>query len=248
MKKFLLLITLLATATATAQTIREQISANPNLAGGIYTAYSVTEQKSVPAPKGYKPFYISHYGRHGSRCEANAKYSAELVEAFEFAEKNGLLTTKGKEAKALFEKIHSVQEGRFGELTPAGAEQHKAIARRMHERFKPIFKRGAIISSRSSTYTRCILSMAAFNESLKECQPLVETRLTASESDQKMIRPTGPLANEYHHNIRHKLHHDWNDILDKWVAKQDFSHVANTLFTNIEPICAHIGKNRVSGF
>lgn len=248
MKRFLLILSALCIATfAFAQTSREEIDTHPHLAMSTHSIYagSYYFKPIAKAPKGYEPFYISHYGRHGSRYEANGKYTAELVEAFKFAEANNLLTAKGKEAKDIIDNIHAVQEGHFGELTLVGAEQHKAIARRMYNRFKPVFKRGSIINSRSSTYTRCILSMAAFNESLKECQPLIETRLFASESDQKMIRPLGPLANEYHHIIRRKSTLDWKDILRAWSAKQDFSHATNTLFTNIEPICAHTGKSRM---
>ncbi|MBE6212329.1 MAG: hypothetical protein E7129_04230 [Rikenellaceae bacterium] len=248
MKRFLLILSALCIATfAFAQTSREEIDTHPHLAISTHSTYagSYYFEPIAEAPKGYEPFYISHYGRHGSRYEANGRYSAELVEAFDFAEKNGLLTAKGKEVKAVVNNIHAVQDGHFGELTLVGAEQHKAIARRMYSRFKPVFKRGSIINSRSSTYTRCILSMAAFNESLKECKPLIETHLFASESDQKMIRPLGPLANEYNHNARRELVHDWNAILDSWVAKQDLSHATNSLFTNVEPICAHIGKSKI---
>ena len=35
--------------------------------GGVYFAYPVTATKMAAAPEGYEPFYISHYGRHGSR-------------------------------------------------------------------------------------------------------------------------------------------------------------------------------------
>ena len=35
--------------------------------GGVYYAYQAPKVKYTPVPKGYKPFYISHYGRHGSR-------------------------------------------------------------------------------------------------------------------------------------------------------------------------------------
>ena len=50
---------------ATAQTAREQIAAMPERAGGIYHSYEYLPGPAVPAPKGYVPFYISHYGRHG---------------------------------------------------------------------------------------------------------------------------------------------------------------------------------------
>lgn len=248
MKRFLLLLSALCIATiAFAQTSREEIDQHPHIAVSTHTTYSGPYyfEPIAKAPKGYEPFYISHYGRHGSRYEANGKYTTELVKAFKYADEQGLLTAKGKETKAILEKIHTTQEGRFGDLTLVGAEQHKGIARRMYQRFKPVFKAGAIIHSRSSCYTRCILSMAAFNESLKECKPLLETRLYASEVDRNMVRPLGPDANAYHHNVRRDNPHVWDDTMEKWVAKQDFSHVINALFTNIEPVCAHIGKEKI---
>ncbi len=249
MKRFLLILSALCIASlALAQTSREEIDKYPHLAVSTHSVYAgpIYSEPIAKAPKGYKPFYISHYGRHGSRFEANGKYTAELVAYFDYADAHGLLTPKGKEAKVLIEKIHAVQDGHFGELTQVGAEQHKGIARRMYNNFRQVFKRGAIISSRASTYTRCILSMAAFNESLKECNSLIETRLTASENDQKMIRPLGPNANDYHHNLRRDNPHCWDSIVEKWAAKQDFSHATNALFTDINPICNHFGVEKIS--
>lgn len=248
MKRFLLIFSaLFITTIAFAHTSREEIDRHPHLAVSTHSVYAgpIYSKPIAKAPKGYEPFYISHYGRHGSRYEANSKYTTQLVEVFKYADEQGLLTAKGKEAKALFEKIHATQDKRFGDLTLVGAEQHKGIARRMHNNFHTVFQRGAIITSRSSTYTRCILSMAAFNESLKECKPLIETKLYASDYDRDMIRPLGPDANPYHYNIRRDNAHVWDPIMDKWVAKQNLSHSTNALFTNIEPICAHAGLKKI---
>ena len=52
---------------AFAQASLEEIAATPGKAGGVYYAYPEPEILQTPAPNGYKPFYISHYGRHGSR-------------------------------------------------------------------------------------------------------------------------------------------------------------------------------------
>ena len=248
MKRFLsTLLALCITTVAFAQTSREEIDANPYLTIPTHAVYAgqLFSKPIADAPKGYKPFYISHYGRHGSRFEARDKYTKELVAYFKYAEEQGLLTAKGKEAKALVEKIHAAQDGRIGELTTVGAEQHKGIARRMYRRFKSLFRHGSIVTSRSSTYTRCILSMTAFNESLKESQRFLETRMVASERDQKMIRPLQEVASSYNYNYRRTLEHDWDKIIDEWVAKQDFSHATNTLFTNIDPICAHFGIKKI---
>ena len=35
--------------------------------GGVYYAYPVTHTTMAAPPQGYEPFYLSHYGRHGSR-------------------------------------------------------------------------------------------------------------------------------------------------------------------------------------
>jgi hypothetical protein len=80
MKKLLLpLLAVFAVAAAHAQTMRESIAADPDLAAGIYTAYRVTEQVAPDAPRGFQPFYISHYGRHGSRYQtAPEKYYQPL--------------------------------------------------------------------------------------------------------------------------------------------------------------------------
>ncbi|MCR5364554.1 MAG: histidine-type phosphatase, partial [Prevotella sp.] len=63
------LLALLLTMTLSAQTARDEIRANKFLAGSNYLDYDrqLSTQPLTPAPKGYVPFYLSHYGRHGSR-------------------------------------------------------------------------------------------------------------------------------------------------------------------------------------
>ena len=55
------------TLSVNAQQARSDIKANVNLAASNYLAYPGPQKKLSPAPAGYEPFYISHYGRHGSR-------------------------------------------------------------------------------------------------------------------------------------------------------------------------------------
>ena len=69
MKKILTILLLGSTLTITAQTAREEIKANPWLAGSNYLDYDrqLPDFNYTKAPKGYVPFYFTHYGRHGSR-------------------------------------------------------------------------------------------------------------------------------------------------------------------------------------
>ena len=64
-----ILFALALTTGLMAQTAREEIAANKYLAGSNYLDYDnyPATQQLTPAPKGYVPFYMSHYGRHGSR-------------------------------------------------------------------------------------------------------------------------------------------------------------------------------------
>ena len=58
----------LFTCVAFAQTSKKEIFKDINRTGSNYFAYpGPTAKKLTKAPAGYAPFYISHYGRHGSR-------------------------------------------------------------------------------------------------------------------------------------------------------------------------------------
>ncbi len=50
-----------------AQTTKEEMFATIEKTGGVYWAYPLDIPQQTKAPKGYKPFYVSHYGRHSSR-------------------------------------------------------------------------------------------------------------------------------------------------------------------------------------
>ena len=137
-----LLVAVLFALVAVAQTTaRKDIDKHPELAvtslspyGGPYFFEPIAE-----APKGYKPFYISHYGRHGSRHEAHAEYVTSVAEMFDHADELGILTAKGKELKEYLHTMCAAHQNRYGDLTRLGFEQHKGIARRMYQRFKPVF-------------------------------------------------------------------------------------------------------------
>ena len=61
---------LLGIMPTTAQSVYSLIERDPNFAAGDYSIYPESDLPQLtPAPKGYTPFYISHYGRHGSRYE-----------------------------------------------------------------------------------------------------------------------------------------------------------------------------------
>jgi hypothetical protein len=192
MKKLLLLLVAVgAMAVANAQTMRESIAADPDLAAGIYTAYRVTDQVAPAAPRGYRPFYISHYGRHGSRYQTAPEKYSQPLEIFEKACKDGKLTALGLDALRRVRILADDAYLRAGDLSRRGEREQRGIAERMVMCYPQVFdgKGADHITCFASPSVRCVMSMAAFTERVKEFNPKLEFTRNASEHDIDITRP-----------------------------------------------------------
>lgn len=156
--------------------------------GSIYYAYPKVESKYTPAPKGYEAFYISHYGRHGSRWITSDDRYTKVIDLFEVHE----LTPLGEDVKQRLYKVWEDAKGRGGDLTPLGELQHREIADRMYNRHPNIFKNGADFSARSTVAVRCIMSMSAFCERLKELNPTMKIKREANQRYMNYLAYTSP--------------------------------------------------------
>ena len=143
--------------------IKEQIALMPEKSGSTYYAYPSYNWQHTPAPKGYVPFYLTHYGRHGSRWITDDKRYTDVIDAFQNVE----LTELGKDVKRRLEIIYQDAKGNAGLLTPVGERQHKQIARRMYNRYSEIFSGKNSVSATSTIVPRCIKSMQSFTDELK---------------------------------------------------------------------------------
>lgn len=183
----LLALLLLAGTCAAAQTTPAEIAANPERAAGIYHSYEYRPGPDVPAPEGYVPFYISHYGRHGSRYHASESTYTKPLATLRRLDEAGKLTPKGREVLAKVEVLADDARLRYGDLSPRGAAEHRGIAERMFAAYPEVFStdegRACRIDSRATQVPRCILSMAAFNERLKELNPAICIKRDASARD-----------------------------------------------------------------
>lgn len=172
MKKiFLAVIAINAIFATYAQTSREEMAADLNKTGGVYFAYPSVSADNTPAPKGYKPFHVSHYGRHGSRyliSDNDYKWMANLMHQ---ADSAGALTALGRDVMQRIDTLMVETQGRGGDLSPLGRRQHRGIAARMQANYPEVFTADSKITARSTLVPRCILSMASFCESLKEKNP-----------------------------------------------------------------------------
>ncbi len=168
-----------------SQQAREEIAADNCVSGSNYYAYPGPRADGLtPAPKGYKPVYISHYGRHGSRYLVSKSDYDVALSMLEHADSLDKLTALGKETLDKVRLLRREAHNRFGELTLRGAEQHQGIARRMYERFPEVFKGDVHVDAKSTVVIRCILSMEnALQELLRHNNRL---RISHDASDHDM--------------------------------------------------------------
>ena len=90
--RLFLLCLLLLGWSASAQTTREELLSHMELTAGNYANYPNPTGHLTPAPKGYEPFYISHYGRHGARYQTSDKAYKRLRKQLDSALTAGLPT------------------------------------------------------------------------------------------------------------------------------------------------------------
>ena len=88
---------LLFSVSSFAQKAYEEIKEDPQKAYGIYGLYSFTTVSNATPPKGYEPFYISHFGRHGARFASSSSFYLKAHTMLSKAHSAGKLTPIGEE-------------------------------------------------------------------------------------------------------------------------------------------------------
>jgi len=180
MKKILSMVaTAMMLVTASAQNmptrnIADELAADPKLAYGNDYPYLYEMGALTPAPEGYRPFYISHYGRHGSRYYWADNLYRDIDTLLTTGHELHILTEAGEKFYDNFKAVQPELQVGWGELTEVGWNQHQQIARTMYERFPEVFVDGGKVNAISSLVGRCVLSMSAFCLELKECNPQLQ--------------------------------------------------------------------------
>ena len=180
--------------TASAQTSREELLSHMELTAGNYANYPNPSGHLTPAPKGYEPFYISHYGRHGARYMTSDKHYKRLRHQLDTALSLGILTEYGKDVRNRIILAATDAKDRAGKLTRLGSLQHKAIAKRMYENYPSLMTRPLEVKANASTSKRVISSMEFFCEELKTLNEGYQIEMKAREEDLYYIKANKSIA------------------------------------------------------
>ena len=198
----------------------DQLKADPRKAYGNDYPYPHYIVDLTKAPDGYRPFYISHYARHGSRYYWNAFLYQELDSLLSKAHKMQVLTPEGE---GFYEKFMAAKdELKTGEseLTQLGWEQHQKIARTMYNNFPEVFEKGGNVLAISSLTGRCVLSMSAFCQELVQCNPAIEVREQSSRFTLDGVVPT---------DRQNPKRRDYPKSTPKWESHRDQFHYEDHL-------------------
>ena len=253
------------------RTAVEEIEANKYVAGSNYLDYDrlFTPQALTPAPKGYVPFYMSHYGRHGSRWLISKDSYTSVVEPMQKARQYGKLMAKGEEVLGQLEAfvklpvpnfpaLDGQYEGaqlRLGDLSSVGERQHHGIGKRMAQNFPEIFKaENVAIDARSTVVPRCILSMMAECEELMAANPTARIHNDVSEALQyylnaprtELVKTMGKKGREIRkqHNTRRQADRLMQVLFNdqQWVAD---SLKAGSIMYNLFEIATNMQSHEV---
>ena len=187
MKRLTTLIIAAAVASGAfaQQSALEEITQNRFLCASNYLDYDnyPATEKLTKTPKGYEMYYLSHYGRHGSRWLLNENDYLNVIRPLREGQEAGKLTPTGAEVLQKLEAFYPCTINRLGDLTTVGERQHHGIGRRMTEHFPELFKtKNLPIDARSTVVIRCILSMTAECEELTAFNPTARVHNDVSES------------------------------------------------------------------
>jgi len=162
--------------------VLQLIKQKPSYASCNYHIYpdSITTPLT-PSPAGKKPFYISHYGRHGSRyISSRSGYDIPYMMMSQ-ADSLDELTPTGRRVLQEMNHIMESTEGRWGELSGYGKQQLQSIGRRMVERFPEVLYPGANVSAVSTVVPRCIESMGSCLKEMLQVCPQLQVTMQSSQ-------------------------------------------------------------------
>ena len=198
-----------------AQTSMTELRAHLDLATGNYCNYPSPSGHITPAPTGYEPFYVTHYGRHGARYMTGDKEYKYTIGRMDTAQALGLLTAYGKEVLQRLNIAAANAHHRAGDLTQLGARQHRAIAHRLMVNYPSLMSQPLHVKANSSTVRRCMLSMANFCQEMLIMNPNLDITMDASEHDMyymiandSIVIPKSEKDDELYEkldNFRHKM-------------------------------------------
>ena len=136
--------------------------------GGTFGLYPEGQPLPPRPPKGYKPFYLSHMGRHGSRFVDGSDFYPGMYQIWKTADEKGYLTPEGKRFFEAYAQVYPRMLYHEGILTMKGQRQHRQIAGQIYRNYPEIFRGQTQLVALSTESSRVIVSMLCCLDELSD--------------------------------------------------------------------------------
>lgn len=120
-------------------TLTTKAQVTPKYAG-TKTPYPTPVQQYTPPPAGFKPVFINHVGRHGSRFFTKAGSDQEVFAILNKAQSQKALTPLGQQLLGMTQCFVAIQKENYENITGLGKEEQAGIAKRMLSNYADAFK------------------------------------------------------------------------------------------------------------
>lgn len=120
-------------------TLTTKAQVTPQYAG-TKTPYPTPAQQYTPPPAGFKPVFINHVGRHGSRFFTKAGSDHMVFDILNKAQSQKALTPLGQQLLGMTEHFVAIQKENYENITGLGKEEQACIAKRMLSNYADAFK------------------------------------------------------------------------------------------------------------
>ena len=154
-----------------AQWAKKDVLAEPSRWGGTFGMYPEGQPLPPRPPKGYKPFYLSHMGRHGARFVDGRNFYPKMLGVWKTADEKGQLTPEGKKFYEAYAEVYPRLLYHEGILTQKGQQQHRRIADQIYRNYPEMFKGKTKAELLSTESARVLVSMMCCVDELNELDP-----------------------------------------------------------------------------
>lgn len=201
--------------------ILEAIRENPYRAAGCHCPYNGADFYDTPAPAGYTAFYVSHFGRHGSRYQTKGSSFDKVLANLDTLHNAKLLTPCGDTLRTEILHMRLAHKGMDGMLTSRGTREHTGIALNLARRCPEIFtqKDRPVANCTSTAVARTIQSMAGFSAGILSRFPGLDLRINSGFKDFNFVKAE-----------------------DKQMSKKELAEIRKPIEKSLEPSEAELSQ------
>ena len=206
-----LLVALAPSGDMTREEVLQALRDDHHRAAAGHCPYEVPQVYDSRAPKGFKPVYVSHYGRHGSRFQGSRQSFEKVLPVLDSLYGCHLLTGTGDSLRYELHQMYEAHEDKDALLTRKGGREQSGVAQRLCDRVPGLFRQkdAREVSVLSTSAVRCLQSMAYFTASVK-----------GFSSDVDVVYNTG-LARNLHYLAPRYTKDDKEFVISRFVPLQD---------------------------